>query len=54
MNVLPSIVSGASELYNLYRNYKNDNSKSLGISKKEARMIGHYNKNGKKLAIYHG
>jgi hypothetical protein len=52
MNALPSIVSGASELYNLYKSYKGDN-RQLGVNRKEMRGIGHYNKAGKKLAIYH-
>jgi hypothetical protein len=53
MNAIPALVSGASQLYDIYKNYKGD-TKTLGVSRKELRQMGHYNKAGKRLAIYHG
>ena len=50
--IVPLAVEGVKELYNLYRGTTNGGNK-LGVSKSELRMIGHYNKNGRRLAIYH-
>jgi hypothetical protein len=53
MNALPTVLSGIETVYDLYKSYKNGNN-TLGMKKKEMRGIGHYNKQGRKLAIYHG
>ena len=53
MNTLPTVLSGIETVYDLYKSYKNGNN-TLGMKKADARKIGHYNKSGRKLAIYHG
>lgn len=53
MNVIPSLIEGASTLYDLYRGNTKSGNNNLGLKKSDVRKIGHYNKNGKKLAIYH-
>lgn len=53
LSAIPAIVETGKELYNLYQSYSNSGNNKLGVKAKEMRLIGHYNKNGKKLGIYH-
>lgn len=51
LSVLPAVIEGVKDVYNMYQNYKGNNT--LGLKNKELRGLGHYNRTGKKLSIYH-